>query len=155
MSSKESASIAVQRKKREGWVLLLDLCEGVGEWLPRSCARSRPARQGAVLAECDILIFSCSDADVHAQGCWFLLLRKVTREPLGVVLTTARLLLFTGLVGFEAAGDEVVGRDGGSASDLWHEGLKRLGRCVSVDGCEHVWSGDVVGVKEKEREGVE
>lgn len=71
------------------------------------------------------------------------------RVVVAVRLTMARLFLFASIVGFEAAGDEVVGGDGGSASDLWHKRFERLGSCVSVDGCEHGWSGDVVGVREK------
>lgn len=66
-----------------------------------------------------------------------------------VGLTLARFLLFAGIVGFEAAGDKVVGGDGGGASDLWYKRLERLGSCVSVDGCEHGGSGDVVGVRGK------
>jgi hypothetical protein len=42
-----------------------------------------------------------------------------------------------------------VGGDGGGASDLWYKRLERLGSCVSVDGCEHGGSGDVVGVRGK------
>lgn len=113
--------------------------------------KSRPVRQGIVLAS-SFFSFQCK------CRCTVPLIPfapRVKREPLSVVLTMARLLLLTGIVGFEAAGDEVVRGGSGRASDLWHEGLERLGCCVSVDGYEHGWSGDVVGMREKEREGVE